>query len=71
MFGGSGIAYQTRGIMNELAGWNTLEVIAKGTSVTHVLNGKTVNRCENVRKVDANDPTQVVACHGGKNRTGD
>src|SRR4051812_29918562 len=42
VFGGDGISYQTRGVMNELAGWNTLEVIAQGTSVTHVLNGKTV-----------------------------
>ena len=30
VFGGSGIAYQTRGVMNELAGWNTLEIIAQG-----------------------------------------
>lgn len=58
VFGGSGIAYQTRGIMNELSGWNTLEIIAKGDSVTHILNGKTVNRAENVRRVNANDPTQ-------------
>ena len=66
VFGGSGIAYQTRGIMNELSGWNTLEVIAKGTSVTHILNGKTVNRCENVRKVDAKDPTRSSPVSEGR-----
>lgn len=58
VFGGSGIAYQTRGIMNEMLGWNTLELIVQGASVTHILNGKTVNRCENVRIVDAKDPTK-------------
>ena len=66
VFGGDGISYQTRGVMNELAGWNTLEVIARGTSVTHVLNGKTVNRGENVRKVDANNPAQVAAVTEGR-----
>jgi putative membrane-bound dehydrogenase-like protein len=66
VFGGSGSAYQTRGIMNELSGWNTLEVIAEGSSVTHILNGKTVNRAENVRKVNANDATQATPVTQGR-----
>ncbi len=66
VFGGSGIAYQTRSVMNELDGWNTLEVIARGTSVTHILNGKTVNRGENMRKVDATDPKQVTPVSQGR-----
>jgi putative membrane-bound dehydrogenase-like protein len=66
VFGGSGISYQTRSVMNELAGWNNLEVIARGSSVTHVLNGKTVNRCENARKIDAAVPTHSSPVTQGK-----
>ncbi|MCI0333900.1 MAG: DUF1080 domain-containing protein [Planctomycetes bacterium] len=66
VFGGSGIAYQLKGGMNELAGWNTLEVIARGSSITHVLNGKVVNRGENVRKVDAADPQQATPVTKGR-----
>jgi putative membrane-bound dehydrogenase-like protein len=66
VFGGSGIAYQTRSVMNELAGWNTLEVIARHNSITHILNGKTVNRGEDARKVDATDPTRSVPVTKGR-----
>lgn len=66
VFGGSGIAYQIRSVMNELAGWNTVEIIARDNSVTHILNGKTVNHGENVRKVDANDPTHSTPVAKGR-----
>ncbi len=66
VFGGSGIAYQLKSGMNELAGWNTLEVIARGGSITHVLNGKVVNRGENVRKVDATDPQKATPVTKGR-----
>jgi putative membrane-bound dehydrogenase-like protein len=52
--------------MNELAGWNTVEIIARGSSVTHVLNGKTVNRGKNVRIVDANDAQQPTPVTKGR-----
>ena len=66
VFGGDGISYQTRSVMNEIPGWNTLEVIARGTSITHVLNGKTVNRCENVRKTEAGDPAHASPVTKGR-----
>ena len=48
--GKGSIAYQKRlpgGF--EVDGWNTVEVIAKGDAVTHILNGHVVNRGKNVR----------------------
>jgi len=51
-FGGKGIGYQKRRGMYELEGWNTLEIICKGDTSMHILNGKLVNRCEKVRYAD-------------------
>lgn len=50
VLGGKGIAYQAhlRGAF-EVDGWNTCEVLAEGDSVTHILNGKVVNRGKGVR----------------------
>ncbi|HRK33404.1 MAG TPA: DUF1080 domain-containing protein [Candidatus Hydrogenedentes bacterium] len=49
VLGGVGIGYQKRRNLYELEGWNTLEVICKGNTSMHILNGKLVNRCENIR----------------------
>ncbi len=38
---------------HELDGWNTAEVIARGDSTTHLLNGKVVNRGKAIRLIDA------------------
>jgi hypothetical protein len=35
--------------MNEHAGWNTVEIIVRGDSATHIVNGKVNNRCSNIR----------------------
>ena len=45
VLGGKGISYQKHlaGVF-EVEGWNTAEVIARGDSVTHILNGHVVNR---------------------------
>jgi hypothetical protein len=40
----------------EKDGWNNVEILVRGTSTTHVLNGQVVNRGENVRLVDPNHP---------------
>ena len=40
----------------EVDGWNTAEVIARGDTTTHILNGHVVNRGRNVRLVDPADP---------------
>jgi putative membrane-bound dehydrogenase-like protein len=66
VFGGNGIAYQSRGQMNELLGWNTLEIIADGTNVTHILNGKTVNRGENVQIADSTNPAEATPVTKGR-----
>ena len=53
VLGGKGIAYQKHFAGEfEVEGWNTAEVIAKGDSVTHILNGHVVNRGTGVRLVD-------------------
>jgi hypothetical protein len=40
----------------EKDGWNNVEILVRGTSTTHVLNGQVVNRGENVRLVDPDHP---------------
>ncbi|MEY2465592.1 MAG: hypothetical protein QOD03_113, partial [Verrucomicrobiota bacterium] len=39
-----------RNPMNEHAGWNTVEIIVRGDSATHIVNGKVNNRCSNIRQ---------------------
>ena len=59
VLGGQGIAYQKRlpgDFEAEGGGWNTAEVIARGSETTHILNGKVVNRGKNLRLVDPADP---------------
>jgi hypothetical protein len=57
VLGGKGIGYQQRlpGDI-EVDGWNTAEIIARGDTTTHILNGKVVNRGVNVRLVDPAKP---------------
>jgi hypothetical protein len=57
VMGGKGIAYQGRlpGEI-EVDGWNTAEVIARGDTTTHVLNGRVVNEGRNVRLVEPEKP---------------
>lgn len=53
VLGGKGIAYQKHlAGEHEVDGWNTAEIIARGDSTTHVLNGKVINQGKNVRLVD-------------------
>jgi hypothetical protein len=55
--GGKGISYQKHLAGDfERDGWNTAEVIARGDTVEHRLNGQTVNRAQNVRLVDPEKP---------------
>jgi hypothetical protein len=57
VLGGKGIAYQKRlAGEHEIDGWNTIEVIAKGDTTVHILNGKVVNRGQNVRFTDLEKP---------------
>lgn len=52
VLGVKGIGYQKRRGMYELEGWNTVEIICRGNTSTHILNGKLVNRCENIRFIN-------------------
>lgn len=57
VLGGQGIAYQKHlKVPFEVDGWNTAEIIARGDSTVHILNGKVVNRGERIRFVDPKDP---------------
>jgi hypothetical protein len=40
----------------EKDGWNTGEIVVRGTTTTHILNGHVVNRGENVRLIDRDHP---------------
>src|SRR5437879_75204 len=57
VLGGAGITYQKRlpGDL-EIDGWNTAEIIARGDTTTHVLNGHVVNQGKNIRLVDPEKP---------------
>jgi hypothetical protein len=57
VLGGKGIAYLKR-LAGEFErdGWNTAEVIARGDSTTHILNGQVVSKGTGIRLVDPNNP---------------
>ena len=57
VLGGRGIAYQKHLAGHfEVDGWNTVEVIARGDTTVHILNGQVVNQGRNVRLVDPEKP---------------
>jgi hypothetical protein len=67
VLGGQGIGYQKRlpGSF-EVDGWNTAEVIARGDSTVHILNGKVVNQGKNIRLVDPRDATKISPVTRGR-----
>jgi hypothetical protein len=55
--GGRGIAYLKRLAGEfEREGWNNVEIIARGDTTTHILNGQVVSRGKNIRLVDPEHP---------------
>jgi hypothetical protein len=57
VLGGPGIGYQKRLPGNfEIDGWNTIELIARGDSTVHILNGHVVNQGRNIRYDDPKKP---------------
>jgi Domain of Unknown Function (DUF1080) len=57
VLGGKGTAYQKHLAGEfEVEGWNTVEVIAKGDTTVHRLNGHVVNRGQNIRFTDPEKP---------------
>ncbi|MHC5543383.1 3-keto-disaccharide hydrolase, partial [Singulisphaera rosea] len=67
VLGQRGIAYQKRlpGPL-EVDGWNTVEVIARGDSTVHLLNGHVVNRADKIRLVDSTKPGTTVPVTRGR-----
>jgi hypothetical protein len=67
VLGGKGIGYQKRlpGEI-EVDGWNTIEVIAKGDTTVHKLNGKIVNRGQNIRFIDPEKPGSTTPVTRGR-----
>jgi hypothetical protein len=61
VLGGRGIGYQKRlpGAF-EVEGWNTAEVIARGDTSVHLLNGRVVNRGRNIRFVAGDGSTRPI-----------
>ncbi len=67
VLGGKGIAYQKHlAGEHEVQGWNTAEIIAKGTTTTHVLNGKVINAATNVRLVEPGKKGEAVSITRGR-----
>ena len=67
VLGGKGISYQKRQPGDfEVDGWNTVEVIARGDSTTHLLNGHVVNQGRNVRLVAAEKPGEPQSITRGR-----
>ncbi len=60
VLGGRGIAYQKRlaGVV-ERDGWNTVEIVVRGATTTHVLNGQVVNRAKRIRYADPKAPDSI------------
>jgi putative heme-binding domain-containing protein len=48
--GGKGHSRVIKGEPAEVDGWNKVEVIVKGASAVHIVNGKVVNRCTDLRQ---------------------
>jgi hypothetical protein len=65
VMGGKGLAYQKHLAGDfEVDGWNTAEIIVRGDTTTHVLNGKVVNKGKNVRYVDEKGGKTVPVTRG-------
>jgi Domain of Unknown Function (DUF1080) len=67
VLGGRGIGYQKRlpGAF-ERDGWNTVEVIVRGDTTSHILNGQVVNRGRNIRYADPKLPGSIQPVTRGR-----
>jgi hypothetical protein len=51
---GKGVTYTRKPANHEHDGWNSIDLICKGTSAAQLVNGHLVNQCANIRLVDPN-----------------
>jgi len=63
---GKGVTYLRKGENFELDGWNTLELICKGSEAAQLVNGHLVTRCRNIRQQDPKDPNRWTPLTGGR-----
>ena len=72
VLGGKGIAYQKRlpGPI-EVEGWNTVEVIARGDTTVHRLNGQVVNQGRKIRFLPPEPGASTRPITRGTDRAGD
>lgn len=50
----------------EREGWNTVEIIVRGDSAVHIINGTVNNRCDDIRQPDPDDPQRLLPLKKGK-----
>jgi hypothetical protein len=67
VLGGQGIAYQKH-LAGEWEGdgWNTAEIIVRGDTTVHILNGQVVNRGRDVRLADPDRPGKSTPITRGR-----
>lgn len=63
---GKGVTYTRKLLNREHDGWNTVELICKGTSAAHIVNGSLVNQCSNIRRVDPNNSASTTPLSSGR-----
>lgn len=64
--GGPGATYTRRRENHERDGWNTIELICKGDSAVHIVNGHVVNHCTNIRRQDPANPNHWLPLTDGR-----
>jgi hypothetical protein len=47
-------------------GWNTVEVIIQGDRTTHLVNGRIVNRANDIQRPDPNNPSRMIPLKSGR-----
>ncbi len=63
---GSRVTYTRKSANYERDGWNTVDLICKGDSAAHLVNGHLVNRCSGIRQRSPTDPNAWIPLTGGR-----
>jgi len=63
---GKGVTYTRKSANHEHDGWNTVDLICKGTAAAQLVNGHLVNQCTSIREVDPSDPAKTKPLSSGK-----
>lgn len=63
---GKGVTYTRKQANHEVDGWNTVELICKGTEAAQLVNGHLVSRCSNIQMQDPKDPARWLPLSEGR-----